>query len=99
MLARAYLGMTKEGRRDGEIVNLLEVGGHQQVMLKVVFAEMSRTVGREFGANFNGLIRAGGGRINILSLIQESFILGYPFQPVRVGRSQRREEGQHQGEH
>ncbi len=48
---------------DGEgvrVVNLLEVGANQQVMLKVVLAEMARQVGREFGTNWNALIEWGG---------------------------------------
>jgi len=34
------------------VINLLEVGGDQQVMLEVVVAEMSRTLRREMGTNF-----------------------------------------------
>jgi pilus assembly protein CpaC len=51
------------------IVNLIEVGGNHQVMLKVVIAEMSRTLGREFGTNFSALISSGSGKIGIDSLV------------------------------
>jgi pilus assembly protein CpaC len=52
-----------------KIVNLIEVGGNHQVMLKVVIAEMSRTSGREFGTNFAAMISAGSGSIGVDSLI------------------------------
>jgi pilus assembly protein CpaC len=59
---------------DGEqeipnIVNLIEVGGNHQVMLKVVVAEMSRSINREFGMNFAALITAGNGQVGIGSFI------------------------------
>jgi len=60
------------GSSDGDevrIVNLLEVGGNHQVMLKVIIAEMSRKVTREFGTNVAALITTGSGTIGINSLI------------------------------
>ncbi|MBV0933493.1 type II and III secretion system protein family protein [Marinobacterium weihaiense] len=39
----------------GEVVNLLKVGGSQQVMLKVTVAEMSRDLTKRMGINFNML--------------------------------------------
>jgi len=39
----------------GEVVNLLKVGGSQQVMLKVTVAEMSRNVMRRMGVKFHAL--------------------------------------------
>ena len=65
-VSKAYLG----AESGGKIVNLLHVGGNQEVMLKVVVAEMSRTLNREFGMNFNALIEAGSGTINVASFIQ-----------------------------
>ncbi len=65
-VSEAYLGAESTGK----IVNLLQVGGNQEVMLKVVIAEMSRTLNREFGMNFNALIEAGSGTINVASFIQ-----------------------------
>ena len=59
-LARAYAG--------DNVVNLMSLGGSQQVMLEVRFAEVSRSVGKElgvrsfFGSNggrFNGVTGAG----------------------------------------
>jgi pilus assembly protein CpaC len=66
-VSQAYLGSAEA---QGKIVNLLQVGGNQEVMLKVVVAEMSRTLTREFGMNFNALIEAGSGTINVASFIQ-----------------------------
>ncbi|HUU84220.1 MAG TPA: pilus assembly protein N-terminal domain-containing protein, partial [Phycisphaerae bacterium] len=39
-----------------EVINLLEVGGGQQVMIEVTLAEMSRSLRREIGTNFAGVI-------------------------------------------
>lgn len=79
MVARAFGG----GEADAKVVNLLEVGGNQQVMLKVVIAEMSRTLRREFGMNFNALIDAGSGQISLAGLLggltaPQNGILGDP---------------------
>ena len=52
-------GMIGGGSEDTRIVNLIEVGGNHQVMLKVVIAEMHRSIRREFGTNFAALISTG----------------------------------------
>jgi len=61
-LARAYAG--------DKVVNLLALGGSQQVMLEVRFAEVSRNVGKDLGVSsffssnggrFNGAIGSGAG--------------------------------------
>jgi Flp pilus assembly secretin CpaC len=65
MVARAFVA----GDENAQVVNLLEVGGNQQIMLKVVIAEMSRTLRREFGMNFNALIDAGSGQISLAGLL------------------------------
>lgn len=64
-VSKAYLGP----ETGGKIVNLLHVGGNQEVMLKVVIAEMSRSLNREFGMNFNALIEAGSGTVNVASFL------------------------------
>jgi pilus assembly protein CpaC len=67
-LASAMVGV--EGDENApQIVNLIEVGGNHQVMLKVVVAEMSRSQTREFGTNFAALISAGDGTIGIGSFV------------------------------
>lgn len=49
------------------VINLLEVGGEHQVMLEVVVAEMSRTIGRKLGSNWR--VIADGGSWEIISLL------------------------------
>jgi pilus assembly protein CpaC len=78
-VSEAYLGAESTGK----IVNLLQVGGNQEVMLKVVIAEMSRTLSREFGMNFNALIEAGSGTINVASFLQG--LSGPAIVPVSPG--------------
>jgi pilus assembly protein CpaC len=48
--------------KEGGIVNLMQVGGAQQVMLEVKVAEMSRTLARRLDTNFNVLRFGNGGR-------------------------------------
>ena len=67
-VARAVI--SEEGREAKKIVNLLQVRGHQQVMLEVVIAEMSKVVRREFGTNFNALFESGGKSFQIAGLLQ-----------------------------
>jgi pilus assembly protein CpaC len=64
-VARAFAGKDS----DTEIVNLLHVAGNQQVLLKVVIAEVSRNIVREMGVNWNALIDAGGGQIGLTGLL------------------------------
>ncbi len=64
-IARAFLGSDDQER----LVNLIRVGGHHQVMLKVVVAEMNRAVTRKFGTNFSAIIETGGNTIGIDSFI------------------------------
>ena len=62
-------GMIGERDEGTAIVNLIEVGGNHQVMLQVTIAEMSRSLSREFGMNFAGLINTGGGAIDFGSFV------------------------------
>ncbi|MBW2424143.1 MAG: type II and III secretion system protein family protein [Deltaproteobacteria bacterium] len=67
-VARAVI--SEDGKEAKKIVNLLQVRGHQQVMLEVVIAEMSKVVRREFGTNFNALFESGGKTFQIAGLLQ-----------------------------
>lgn len=69
-LAVARAVLSDEGSEAKSIVNLLEVRGHHQVMLEVVIAEMSRTVRREFGTNFNAFFANGGNNFQIAGFLQ-----------------------------
>jgi pilus assembly protein CpaC len=55
-IARAYVGGDGEDR----VVNALEVGGPQQVMIEVIIAEMQRSLGRDLTVNWSTAIEAGG---------------------------------------
>lgn len=62
-------GQTRSGinsaRINNRIVNLLEIGGIQQVMLKVTVAEVNRSAVRAIGAD----LRIGGGSTNFFSIL------------------------------
>jgi len=47
------------GNKKDRVVNLLHVGGVQQVLVEVRVAELSRQVGRRLGINFNIIDRSG----------------------------------------
>ena len=64
-VAQAYAPKDKEGK--SRINNFLEVGGVHQVMLEVRVSEMSRTLMRRLGFNFN-YISAGGNTYGISML-------------------------------
>jgi len=44
---------------DKRVVNALDVGGNQQVMIEVVLAEMQRSLGRDMTVNWSTIIQAG----------------------------------------
>ncbi len=73
-LAQSYAPLGRDGKR--KVVNLLEVGGAQQVMLEVRVSEMSRTLGRRLGVNFNVIGR--GGREGNAAFLSQFPILGDP---------------------
>jgi len=54
-IAKAYFDKKAEDR----VVNALEIGGNQQVMLEVIMAEMQRSLGRDMTVNFSTLIESG----------------------------------------
>jgi pilus assembly protein CpaC len=67
------------------VVNLLSLGGSQQVMLEVRFAEVNRTIGEELGVgmfindndgDFGGAIGAGGSVTNAFGVFGTLFSIG-----------------------
>ncbi|MDH4317092.1 MAG: type II and III secretion system protein family protein [Desulfobulbaceae bacterium] len=67
-----------------QIVNMLQVGGIQQVMLEVRVAEMSRNLGRRLGIN----IAATGGNSLGITMLDDLVNLpdrGWPGNPLEVG--------------
>lgn len=65
-LAQAYTPRDKDGK--SKVMNMLEVGGVQQVMLEVRVSEMSRTLLRRLGVNFNYI--SDGGKTFGISLLK-----------------------------
>jgi pilus assembly protein CpaC len=47
-------------KNQGTVVNAIDVGGNQQVMIEVVMAEMKRSLGRDMTVNLQTLIETGG---------------------------------------
>lgn len=75
-IASAYLARGREmigGEQDTasrpEVINLLEVGGGQQVMIEVVIAELRRNISRSLGVNLAGKAGSGGQAGTFQSLI------------------------------
>jgi pilus assembly protein CpaC len=57
-LASAYF-VQREKDETPAVVNALEVGGNQQVMIEVIVAEMSRSLGRRLTVNWDTMIETG----------------------------------------
>lgn len=64
-IARAYFPEKPEAR----VVNALEVGGNQQVMIEVIIAEMSRSLGRRLAVNWDGVVQTGARTFGFTSLL------------------------------
>ena len=58
------------GQNAPQIINLLKVGGNQQVMIEVIVAEMDRRLTRRLGTNLAGVYGSGGTDVNLFSLLQ-----------------------------
>ena len=54
-----FQGQTEFGVKDPNVINLIDVSGNHQVMLKVIMAEMNRSLGREFAVNIESAIQRG----------------------------------------
>ena len=55
-VARAFFPEKAEAR----VVNALEVGGNQQVMIEVIIAEMQRSLSRNMSVNWGTIVQTGG---------------------------------------
>jgi len=75
-----------ESYAPGKVINLLQVGGIQQVMLEVRIAEMSRSIGEEMGVNFNWITDNTIG-VNLLDQITSLPSDGFPENPLEVSAS------------
>jgi pilus assembly protein CpaC len=64
-VARALLPAETRDR----VINLMQIGGGQQVMLEVVIGEMSRQVKRSLGTNFHNVIESDGTTFEIFNFL------------------------------
>jgi len=82
-LARAYAGGEKgEGKgKETKVVNLMHVGGVQQVMLEVRIAEINRTVAQQIGINFTAVSPSGNFGVNQLNSLASISGLGRTINP------------------
>lgn len=83
-LAGAYAPGGKEGKP--RLINLIEVGGVQQVMLEVRVSEMSRSVGKRLGINF-GFVSASGNQFGFSLLDRLTSIGSLPAGQTGVSDS------------
>ncbi|MBW1987806.1 MAG: type II and III secretion system protein family protein, partial [Deltaproteobacteria bacterium] len=56
----------EKARKQERVINLMHVGGVQQVMVAVRVAEINRNVGRRIGINFSGLSHSGNFGVSLL---------------------------------
>jgi pilus assembly protein CpaC len=85
-VAQAFLPDKKEG---AGLVNLLEVGGDQQVMIEVIMAEMARSLRRRMGTNF--VVIGDDGDVEVFSLLNnlisaQNGLIGVSDQITLIGR-------------
>jgi pilus assembly protein CpaC len=64
-VARAFFPEDAEGK----VINMLEVGGDQQVMIQVTIAEMARSLRRRLGTNWVTSIETGGNVIEVFNTL------------------------------
>ncbi len=50
-----------------KVLNMLSIQDNQQVMIKVVIAEMERTATKQFGVDIDAVVRAGSATFNLIS--------------------------------
>lgn len=68
-VARAFFTKEDGEEVESKVINLLDVGGEQQVMIEVIIAELARTVRRELGTNIISTIRDDGNTIELFTLL------------------------------
>jgi pilus assembly protein CpaC len=83
-LAEAYAPLDKTTSKP-KVLSLLEVGGVQQVMLEVRVSEMSRSLMRRLGVNFNYISNGGNNfGISLLNSLTKLPAQGWPGNPLNV---------------
>jgi pilus assembly protein CpaC len=71
-VADAFFGRGRD--EPSQVINMLEVGGNQQVMISIIIAEMKRTLGRELGTNWSGVHKSGDTTVDFASLLDDVFL-------------------------
>ncbi len=71
-IARAFYSEGSEAK----VVNLINVGGNQQVMIEVIISEMSRTLTRDLTVNWSTIIEAGATVLTFETFIGKLVSLG-----------------------
>ena len=69
VLAVAGAFYPERRREEGGVVNLLEVGGNQQVLIEVTVSEMSRNLRKAIGTNFAATITDGRDTFELFNII------------------------------
>ena len=83
-LARAYVGEKSPAggkAKETKLVNLMHVGGVQQVMLEVRIAEINRVVAQQIGINFTAVTPSGNFGVNQLNSLASLSALGRTINP------------------
>jgi pilus assembly protein CpaC len=83
-LARAYVGEKRQAggkEKETKLVNLMHVGGVQQVMLEVRIAEINRLVAEQIGINFTALSPSGNFGVNQLNSLASVGALARTINP------------------
>lgn len=75
-IANAYFPEETDETKQRTVVSSIEVGGNQQVMIEVVIAEMSRSLGRRFNVNWDGMFRTAGNTFTATNLLGSVIGLG-----------------------
>jgi pilus assembly protein CpaC len=68
-VANAFFPKEQDDKNARTVVNSLEVGGNQQVMIEVIVAEMSKTLGRRFTVNWETMIETAGKTFTFTNLL------------------------------
>ncbi len=76
-LARLWLNETTPSGEQGEITNIMQVLGNEQVMLKVRIVEMQRSVTKQMGIDFNALAQVGDASFGLISNSSLGDIAGF----------------------
>lgn len=66
-LAKLWLNEATPSGEPGEITNIMQVMGNEQVMLKVRIVEMQRSVTKQMGIDFNALAQVGDASFGLIS--------------------------------